>query len=69
MSVVECEIPYPQQGGISFKLFVPAGPMWSHDDAKQKCDAICASYGGKWTGQWKTIVPGRMSICECEFNW
>lgn len=69
MSVVECEIPYPQRGGTSFKMDVPAGPLWNNDDAKQKCDAICASYGGKWTGQWKTIVPGRMSVCECEFNW
>lgn len=69
MSVVECELPYPQDGDTSFKLDVPAGPIWSNDDAKHKCDAICASYGGKWTGQWRTIVNGKMSVCECEFNW
>ena len=69
MSVVECELPYPQAGSISFKLDVPAGPLWSNGDAKEKCEAICASYGGKWTGNWKTVVDGKMSVCECAFNW
>lgn len=36
---------------------------------KKNVNAICASYGGKWTGQWHTIVEGAMSVCECEFNW
>ena len=69
MSVVECELPFPQAGEVSFKLDVPAGPLWNDQDAKEKCEAICASYGGKWTGKWVTIVPGKMSVCECEFNW
>lgn len=70
MSVVECEFTCPQGGnGISFTLDVPAGPLWSNEDAKEKCDAICASYGGKWNGQWTTIIPNKMSVCGCEFNW
>lgn len=69
MSVISCEVPYSRKGHASFKLDVPAGPIWSNEDAKEKCEAICASYGGKWTGQWHTIVEGAMSVCECEFNW
>jgi Mannan-binding protein/Jacalin-like lectin domain len=69
MSAVVCKVPYPAGKNVSFKMDVPAGPIWSNEDAKEKCEAICASYGGKWTGQWRTIVEGAMSVCECEFNW
>lgn len=69
MSVVECEIVYPTANNVKFKLDVPAGPIWNNEDAKWKCEAICASYNGKWTGKWHTIVEGAMSVCECEFNW
>jgi Mannan-binding protein. len=69
MSVVECELPYPANGPVKFTLDVPAGPIWNNDDAKLKCDAICASYGGKWNGQWKTIIQGQMSVCGCEFSF
>ncbi|GEM_PF-673860 len=70
MSVINCVMRYtPPKNPTVFKLDVPAGPIWSNEDAKEKCEAICASYGGKWTGQWKTIIPNRMSVCECEFSW
>lgn len=70
MSVIECEIPYPMNGGdVKFTMDVPAGPIWNNDDAKLKCEAICASYGGKWNGQWTTIIPGQMSVCGCEFSF
>src|ERR1700733_4484784 len=43
---------------------VEAGPIWSQSDAEKKCPEIAGANGGVWTGQWKTTVPGRMSVCE-----
>jgi len=42
---------------------VEAGPLWNNGDADRKCPAVCAP--GRWTGQWRTTVPGRMSVCGC----
>lgn len=69
MSVVEVEFTVPDTGDTSFTMDVPAGPIWNNDDAQTKGPVVCASYGGKWNGQWKTIVPGKMSVCGCTFNW
>jgi hypothetical protein len=48
---------------------VPAGPIWSNDDAQAKCPAICASYGGTWNGQWKTVIEGKLSVAGCTFTF
>jgi hypothetical protein len=42
---------------------VEAGPIWSTDDANQKCPAVCSP--ARWNGQWHTTVPGTMSVCNC----
>ncbi len=44
---------------------VNAGPIWNQGHANQRCPQVCASSRGSWTGQWRTTVPGRMSVCEC----
>jgi hypothetical protein len=41
-----------------------AGPIWNNGDANSKCPAVCGP-GMRWSGQWRTTVPGRMSVCEC----
>ncbi|WP_306209326.1 mannan-binding protein [Actinoplanes sp. RD1] len=68
MSVVEVELPAVPAGDTEFTMDVPAGPIWNHDDAKEKCPAVCASYGGTWNGHWTTIVPGRFSVAGCTFT-
>lgn len=41
-----------------------AGPIWNNQDAAQKCTAVCAP-AMRWSGQWRTTIPNRMSVCEC----
>lgn len=43
---------------------VEAGPIWNQMDADRKCPEVARKAGGTWTGQWRTTVPGRMSVCE-----
>jgi hypothetical protein len=69
MSVIEVEMESGMVGIDSYTMDVLAGPIWSNDDAKLKCPAICASYGGQWNGQWKTVVEGKMSVCGCTFHF
>jgi hypothetical protein len=59
-----------QPNGISgYTMDVITGPILNDDDAKVKCPVVCASYGGEWNGQWKTVVEGKMSICGCKFRF
>jgi hypothetical protein len=69
MSVVEVELPATPSGRTEYTMDVPAGPLWSDDDAKAKCPAICASYGGTWNGQWTTVVEGKLSVAGCTFKF
>lgn len=46
---------------------VNGGPIWNQQDAQRKCPAVAASQGGEWTGQWRTTVQGKMSVCEIRF--
>ncbi len=69
MSVVQVALPAPPAGGTEYTMDVPAGPLQSNDDAKAKCPAICASYGGTWNGQWTTVVAGRLSVAGCTFSF
>lgn len=46
---------------------VEAGPIWNQMDAQKKCPDVAKRNGGAWTGQWKTTVPGQMSVCELRF--
>jgi len=47
---------------------VDAGPIWNNDDAKTKCPGVCGKTKGVWNGNWKTTVPGQMSVCGCSYN-
>ena len=49
------------------KTAVDAGPIWNQADAEEKCPQVAASYGGVWDGQWRTTVPGTMSVCEVKY--
>ena len=69
MSVIEVELPAESTGDTEYTMDVLAGPLWNNEDAKAKCPAICASYGGTWNGQWKTVVNGKMSVCGCTFKF
>jgi hypothetical protein len=69
MSVVQVTLPVTPTGGTQYTMDVPAGPIWSNDDAKAKCPAICASYGGTWNGQWRTVVSGKLSVAGCTFSF
>lgn len=68
MSVVEVELPVYQDGTDEYTMDVPAGPLWNNDEAKAKCPHICASYGGTWNGQWRTVVWGKLSVAGCTFR-
>lgn len=43
---------------------IQAGPIFSNDDAQQKCPTTCKDHGG-WSGQWTTTSFGVMSVCGC----
>lgn len=47
---------------------VDAGPIWNQADAVRKCTDLARREGGEWTGQWRTTVVGRMSVCEIRFS-
>lgn len=62
MSVCDCQAaPPPPPAG---KVTREAGPIWNNGDANNKCPRVCAPT--RWTGQWWTTQPGRMSVCECQ---
>ncbi len=52
----------------TYKVLVPAGPLWSDDDAKGKAPKVAAAHQGRWTGQWNTVVPNQMSVIEVELD-
>jgi Mannan-binding protein len=43
---------------------VNAGPIWNQPDAQAKCPVVAYAVDGRWTGQWRTIREGQMSVCE-----
>ncbi|MCX4025167.1 lectin MVL [Endozoicomonas sp. SM1973] len=51
------------QTNVASALDIKAGPIWNNADAATKCPMATQHYGG-WTGNWKTIKPGVMSVCE-----
>ena len=73
-SVCECfaavapPLPQPPQPppprAMGGKHPVEAGPIWSNEDANQKCPRVCQPPEA-WNGQWWTTVQGQMSVCEC----
>ncbi|MEZ4411108.1 MAG: mannan-binding lectin [Polyangiales bacterium] len=69
MSVCSCDFrgfrPPPPPPPVASTRNVNAGPLWNQGHASQRCPSVCASVRGAWTGQWRTTVPGRMSVCGC----
>jgi hypothetical protein len=45
---------------------VPAGPIFNHGQAQRVCPAVCTAAGGHWNGNWRTVIPGRSSVCGCD---
>ena len=52
----------------TYNADVEAGPIWSNSDAKGKCTNLATRVGGQWTGQWRTTVSGKMSVCQITFK-
>lgn len=63
-----CEITLKPSNGKYVIETIEAGPIWSQMDAEKKCPAVAKSNGGSWNGQWRTTVPGRMSVCEIRLS-
>jgi len=52
----------------SYKVNIPAGPLWSNDEAQQVGPRIAAAHQGNFTGQWTTVVESAMSVVEVELQ-
>ena len=49
------------------KRLIEVGPIWNNDDAKVKAQAwVDHNPGWKFTGNWNTTDPGKMSVIEVE---
>jgi len=59
-----CEVRLTPSKEIKVVELIEAGPIWSQYDAEKKCPEAAKKNGGTWNGQWRTTVPGRMSVCE-----
>jgi hypothetical protein len=59
-----CELRLPPSSGRYVVEVIEAGPIWNQPDAQKKCPEVAERNGGTWNGQWRTTVPGRMSVCE-----
>jgi hypothetical protein len=52
----------------TFKVNIPAGPIFSDAEAQKTGPIIAAAHQGKFTGQWNTVVENEMSVVEVELN-
>ena len=52
----------------TYKVNIPAGPLWSNDEAQKIGPIIAAAHQGRFTGQWVTVVESQMSVVEVELN-
>lgn len=52
----------------TFKVNIPAGPIFTNDEAQKVGPVIAAAHQGKFTGQWSTVVTNQMSVVEVELN-
>jgi hypothetical protein len=50
----------------TFKIDIPAGPLWNNNEAQNLGPAIAAAHFGRFTGQWNTVVPSEMSVVQVE---
>ena len=48
-----------------------AGPIWNQEHAESRCPEVVEEWNEEndgeahWTGQWRTTIPGEMSVCNC----
>ena len=63
-SMSVCEVRLTPSKEIKVVELIEAGPIWSQYDAEKKCPEVAKKNAGTWNGQWRTTVPGRMSVCE-----
>ena len=66
-SMIEIEIDNALKGRHCFTTSVPAGPICDDKQAQSYGDSIAASYGAEFTGQWKTLIEGEMSVIEIRY--
>ena len=60
-----CQLRFSSSRGNKYVIeAIEAGPIGSQMDAERKCPEVAKANGGEWTGQWRTTVWGRMSVCE-----
>ncbi|MGA8385076.1 MAG: mannan-binding lectin, partial [Candidatus Cybelea sp.] len=59
-----CLVPPSAAWAQTRTISVEAGAIWNQADAQRKCPEVAKANGGTWNGQWRTTVPGRMSVCE-----
>ena len=52
----------------TYKVNIPAGPLWNNDHARQVGPQIAAAHQGNFTGKWYTVVWGEMSVVEVELQ-
>jgi Mannan-binding protein len=52
-----------------FTVSIPAGSIWDDADGKVKGPIVAAAHIGKFNGQWRTVVEGKMSVCGCTFKF
>jgi len=50
----------------TYKINIPAGPLWSNDEAQKIGQRIATAHQAKFTGQWTTVVQSQMSVIEVE---
>lgn len=50
---------------------IEAGPVWNQRHAQERCPEVAREWSdqhgreARWTGNWRTTVPGEMSECGC----
>jgi FtsP/CotA-like multicopper oxidase with cupredoxin domain len=55
--------------GVNSAWDVDAGPIASNTAAQQICPGVCKSaHAGTWKGKWATTVPGKQSVCGCNYT-
>lgn len=60
--------PHQHQHHHNSTFNVQGGPIWNQHDAEHRCPTVCGNYKARWTGQWRTTIPGQMSICQCQYD-
>jgi|SoiMetStandDraft_2_1073263.scaffolds.fasta_scaffold08317_3 FtsP/CotA-like multicopper oxidase with cupredoxin domain len=44
---------------------VSAGPIFSNQEATQKCPSVCQAKQASWNNQWRTTISSQESMCGC----